>query len=126
MAPAVPAAAGWRITAPIAARADAAAVEALVSQLVGLPRERTVEGADRKAMGLAPPRAKVTLRTAKGERVLEGWAPTCLGLDESGARGRRRNRPGDCPARAFFLELTKAPGDGRARDLFPAGATRSR
>ena len=107
----------WRITAPLVGRADAAAVDALVSQLVGLPRERTVEGADRQAMGLAPPRAKVTLRTAQGERVLEVGADVPASMNLALAVDGGADLA--IAPRAFFHELTKAPGDWRARDLFP-------
>lgn len=109
---------GWKIVAPLSARADAATVDALVSQLASLARERTLTAADRQAVGLATPRAKVTLRTKTGEHRLEigGDVPASsnlvLAVDGS---------PDAVVApRAFFSELTRSPGDWRARDLFPA------
>lgn len=108
---------GWRLVAPLSARADRAAVDAFVAALTGLERERTVVGADRKAMGLEPPRAKVTLRTAAGEHRLEVGAEVpasanlALAVDGSADVG--------IAPKSFWSDLAKPPGDWRARDLFP-------
>lgn len=108
---------GWHLVAPLAARADGAAVDAFVASLAGLARERTVAGADRKAMGLAPPRAIVALRTAKGEHRLEVGAD----VPASGNVAVAVDGGADVgiASKSFWSEAAKPPGDWRARDLFP-------
>jgi len=61
---------GWRITAPLAARADRLAVDGLLDELLNLEKERTIEDLDREAAGFET-RATVELTTAGGETVLE-------------------------------------------------------
>src|SRR6185503_5043487 len=61
----------WRLAAPLAARADRAAVEGMLSSLLGLEKTRTLEKVDKKQYGLAPPVAVVTLVTDDGKRTIE-------------------------------------------------------
>jgi hypothetical protein len=69
---------GWRITAPLAAPADAGAVERLVRRVAELRRKGSVQpGADpaaRERYGLASPRARVelVLRGGKKETLAVG------------------------------------------------------
>jgi hypothetical protein len=67
----VPGETTWRLLEPIAARADTPGVKRLVSRLVDLEKERTLEGVGRDDVGLASPRATVTLGVGDQETRLE-------------------------------------------------------
>lgn len=64
----------WVVTAPVRTAADANAIDTLVGELVGLERKSVVGDkepaavADKKLFGLEPPRFRVTLTTASGEK----------------------------------------------------------
>ena len=55
-------AAEWKITKPLAARADTFAVDRLLDSITGLEKTGTVDQADPKAVGLDRPRATVRTR----------------------------------------------------------------
>ncbi len=63
---------GWRITSPVAARADGGAVELLVRRIADLRRKGSVQpGADaasRQRVGLASPRARIELELRGGKK----------------------------------------------------------
>ncbi|MEM9558349.1 MAG: DUF4340 domain-containing protein [Acidobacteriota bacterium] len=61
---------GWRLTEPLAARADAVAVDDLVERLIGLGKERELDEVERADLGLDAPRSVVTLETARGPVTL--------------------------------------------------------
>jgi Domain of unknown function (DUF4340) len=69
---------GWRITAPVAARADGGAVELLLRRVAELRRKGSVQpsadAASRQRQGLASPRARVelVLRGGKQETLAVG------------------------------------------------------
>jgi hypothetical protein len=123
--PALPAPdAEWRITRPLAARADYAAVDGLLSALTTLEKSRTLEDAAPADVGLDKPRATVRLVTAGGERVLKIGAavPTggavivgIEGVDGVGGDDRAYVVPD-----AILGEIQKAPGDWRDRRMFHA------
>ena len=106
----------WRLAAPMTARADRAAVEGLLSSVLGLEKARTLETADRKEYGLAPPAAQVTLTTAEGKRTLE------VGRELAGTDQRAVAIAGEpavhAVASSFWSDLVKPAGDWRSRELF--------
>lgn len=59
----------WRITAPVEAAADEAAVDGLLDRLVSARRQRKVEGTDPAAFGLAPPLVVVAAIDEAGTRA---------------------------------------------------------
>ncbi|HEX7622315.1 MAG TPA: DUF4340 domain-containing protein, partial [Anaeromyxobacteraceae bacterium] len=63
---------GWRITAPVAARADGGAVELLVRRVAELRRKGSVQpssdAASRQRQGLASPRARIELVLRGGKK----------------------------------------------------------
>lgn len=107
----------WRLVAPLAARADAAAVEGLLAALAALPRVRGFDGVERSAVGLEPPRLRLRLETNRGERGLEVGAAVPASGDvvvaEPGERGLLVTSAG------FLSDLERPAGEWRARDLFP-------
>jgi len=60
----------WRLTAPLAARADDGRAAGLATEIELLEAERRVADPDRAALGLDPPRLEVRLRTADREVAL--------------------------------------------------------
>lgn len=108
---------GWKLVEPLAARADAAAVNALVEGVLALEKTRTLETVDRKATGLERPEWKVRLKTADGEKVLELGAPVPPGGERIAALAGEKE--------AYVVndqlvnDLKKAPGDWRDRKLLP-------
>jgi uncharacterized protein DUF4340 len=108
--------ADWRMTAPLAARADRTSVDGLLSSLLGLEKARTFEKGDRKEYGLAPPAATVTLETTKGKRVLE------VGRELPGTDQRAVAVAGapqvQVVAATFWNDLVKPAGDWRSKELF--------
>lgn len=113
------AAAGWRITSPLAARADRSAVDSLVSSLTGLESSRTLEDFDRGELGLGQPRARVTLAAADSQSVLEIGTelPASSDMVVALAGGRVAYQV----SASIFDDLTKAPGDWRDKKLFLGG-----
>ena len=103
---------------PLAARADRGAVDGLLSTLAGLEKERTLEDADRSALGFDEPRGRVTLTTAEGETVLEIGAEVPVSSDMLVAVAGRDEVYQ--VAGSVWSDLTKKPGDWRAKDLFTA------
>ena len=99
-----------------ARRAADAAVEAMLSSLLGIEKARTLEQADRKQYGLAPPAAQVTVVTAAGKRTLE------VGRELPGTDQRAVAIAGEpavhAVSAAFWSDLVKPAGDWRSRELF--------
>lgn len=108
---------GWHIASPLEARADEAAVEAVLSTLAGLERKRTLEDLDPAAAGLDEPRARITIRAAEQETVLEVGASVpasgdvLVALDET--------LPYFVTGGGIVEQIDKAPGEWRDPDLFP-------
>lgn len=107
----------WRLVAPLSARADGGAVNALVESLLALDKSRTLETVDREVSGLDRPEAAITVKTAAGERVLEFGAEVPPG----GARlaAFRGGKEGYVVSDSVLDEIRKTPGDWRDRRLFP-------
>ncbi len=109
-------AAGWRIIAPLDARADGGAVDSLVSSLTGLEFSRAFEDFDRGELGLDDPRARVTLVASGDQKVLEIGAELPASSDmvvtvTGGAKAYQ-------VASSLFSDLTKDPGEWRDKKLF--------
>lgn len=106
----------WQIVKPIAARADAAGVGRLIDSLAGLERSSTIEDADPKATGLDRPEAKIRLKTADGETVLEIGAKVPVG-NERIVRIAGRSEAYSVPD-AFWNDLLREPGAWRDKQIF--------
>jgi len=109
-----PAAPAWKIVAPLAARADRAAVDRLAGDLTRLEVARSLADAQRAEVGLAPPRGKLTWKTADGEGWIEigGAVPASQNVVVAAAdRADLAVVPG-----WFVAELGKPAGDWRARE----------
>ncbi|HUP43429.1 MAG TPA: DUF4340 domain-containing protein [Thermoanaerobaculia bacterium] len=114
-----PAAAGpspeWRLVEPVAARADRAAVDGLLTSLTGLDKRRTIEDAERSEVGLDPPRGRVTLVTPDGERTLE------IGAEVPASENVLVALAGEpevwVTPRSFVAQLERRPGEWRSREV---------
>jgi hypothetical protein len=110
----------WRLTAPLAARADRSAVEGLIASVLALEKARTFEKADRKTYGLAPPAAEVTLVTVKDgtttQRTLE-IGSELAGTDQRAVALAGKPEVQVVPG-AFWSDVSKAPGEWRSKELF--------
>ncbi|HVR98829.1 MAG TPA: DUF4340 domain-containing protein [Thermoanaerobaculia bacterium] len=108
----------WRITRPLAARADYAAIDGLLSALTGLEKSRTLEDAAAADVGLDKPQATVRLATADGEKVLKfGAAVPTGGAVIVGIDGEDKAY---VVPDSILGEIRKAPGDWRDRQMFHA------
>ena len=104
----------WRIVAPIASRADEAAVDRLLSEIAGLEAARDLEGVARKDVGLEPPRGSVTWKTATAEgRVEIGGAVPATHDVVVAASGRAAVA---VTADGFLTELARPAGEWRSRE----------
>ena len=125
-------AAEWRIAAPerfAGARADRVAVEGLLSAVAALERSRTLEEIDRQALGLAAPRARLTIERGSDEGGDGGdgeGGPIVLAagadLPASSDMVVLREDTGEAHVvdRTVLQDLTRAAGDWRARQLVAA------
>ena len=106
----------WRIVQPLKARADTFAVDRLLDSVITLEKTRTIEDADRKAVGLDKPRATVRLATKEGEKVLQlGAGVPTGGSLIAGVEGRD---DAYVVSDSILLELDKDPGEWRDRTIF--------
>lgn len=108
----------WRLTEPIEARADRAAVDGLLTALAGLEKLRTLEDAgpaDRPELGLDPPRGRVTLVTGEGERTLQ------VGAEVPASSNVLVSLAGEpevwVTPRSFTARLDKEPGEWRSKEI---------
>ncbi len=106
----------WRLITPVDARADGPLVDGLVSRLVGLEKERTLEDVERAAVGLETPRALVRLSTASGETVLE------IGAEVPASDTMTLAIEGEAPVfvvpSLVWSDLAKEAGEWRDKNLF--------
>ncbi len=107
---------GWRIAAPLDARADGGAVDSLVSSLTGLESSRSFADFDRAELGLDEPRARVTLIAGGDQNVLEVGAevPASNDMVVALAGSAKAYRV----ASSLLDDLTKPAGDWRDKKLF--------
>jgi uncharacterized protein DUF4340 len=114
-----PADAEWRLTKPLAARADTAAVDGLLDALSGLEKTRTLDDVQPAAVGLDRPRALVRVDTADGHKVLKiGAEVPTGGATLAGLAGEKRRAY--VVSDSILNEIRKPPGDWRDRRMFPA------
>lgn len=108
----------WRLTRPLAARADAAAVDRLLDGLANLEKSRTLDQVVPAEVGLDKPRAVVALTLAgkAGETVLNIGAAVPTGGQAIVAIAGRPQAyvVGD----TLLSEVNKQPGDWRDRQMF--------
>ena len=109
----------WQIAAPVQARADFSAIEALVSRLAGLQMKSIVDApeSDPKKYGLDKPAATVKFGTGSSQAtlVLGGKAA------EGAIYARDLSRPAVFTVESTILdELKKDPAEYRQKDLFDA------
>lgn len=107
--------ASWWLRQPLEAPADAAAVERLLEQLVGLEKGRTLEQIEPAELGLAEPRGRIRLETdAEPVELLIGSAVPASTTMILGLAGRDEAY---VVADSLWRELEKPAGDWRSRDL---------
>ncbi len=107
---------GWRLVAPLASRADAAAVDGLIASLAGLEKSRTLEDVDAAAVGLERPRASIKLETGSGEvRLLVGGEVPASG---DMIVGREGESVAFVVSADVWSDLDKDAGEWRSRDVF--------
>lgn len=108
----------WKITAPMQARADAFAVDGLLTSLADLEKTRTIEEVDRKAQGLDKPRATVRIEMENGTRVLQiGAAVPTGGTLIAGVEGEEEAY---VVSDTIWSQIDREPGSWRDRQLFRA------
>jgi hypothetical protein len=113
-----PPASDWKLTQPMAARADAFAVDGLLDAVTGLQKSRTLDKVDRAATGLDKPRATVRLKTADGETVLRLGAQVPTGSELiAGVDGRSAAY---VVSDSILTQVDREPGTWRDRQLFKA------
>jgi hypothetical protein len=121
-ATAVPEPRRWRITEPFVQRADSEAVDRLVSDLAHLETERELDGAERKDVGLEPPRGRVSWKTPDGEGWLEIGGGVPASQDVVVAASGRRSPV--VTSDALIAALSRAPGEWRSREVVTAARDR--
>ena len=109
-------AADWRLTKPLAARADAFAVDRLLDAVTSLAKTNTLDQVDPKAVGLDKPRATVRLTTKDGEKVLRIGAEVPPGGSTIAAVDGRKGAY--VVSDAVLSEVDKAPGEWRDHQVF--------
>jgi len=106
----------WRLTRPLAARADAFAVDRLLDAVAALEKTGTVEGFEPRDVGLDKPRATVRLAMKKGEKVLRLGAEVPPG--SSLVAGIEGDEDAYVVSDSILTELEKAPGEWRDKVMF--------
>jgi hypothetical protein len=108
----------WKLVQPMAARADAFAVDGLLDALTGLQKSRTLEKVDRAATGLDKPRATIHLKTADGETVLRLGAEVPTGGELiAGVDGQDS---ASVVSDSILTQVQRDPGSWRDKQLFRA------
>jgi hypothetical protein len=108
----------WKLVQPMAARADAFAVDGLLDALVGLQKSRTLEKVDRAATGLDKPRATIRLKTPDGETVLRLGAEVPTGGEL--IAGLDGQSSAYVVADSILTQVDREPGSWRDKQLFRA------
>lgn len=112
---ALPAEETWKLVEPLQARADRSLVSQLLGHLVSLDKKRTLEDEDRKAAGLDPPAATVTLTTDEGDRAVRFGSEVPVSKDRLVAVDQD---PEVFVVRAsIWSDLTREPGDWRDKKM---------
>lgn len=109
----------WRLTAPVAARADYTAVESLVGRVASAQMKSiaAADGGDPKQFGLDTPAATVRIGTGSSQATLVFGKTE----KEGTVYARDLSRPAVFTLESSLLdELKKPSGDYRQKDLFDA------
>jgi uncharacterized protein DUF4340 len=106
----------WRMTRPLATRADALAVDRLLDAVASLEKTRTLEEFNPKDVGLDKPRATLRLATKEGERVLQLGAEVPPG--GSLVAALKGEKAAYVVNDTILSDLEKEPGDWRDRLMF--------
>jgi hypothetical protein len=107
----------WRITKPIAARADYAAMEGLVTRLSSAQMQQIVapDGTDLRKYGLDSPAARVNIGTGSARATLLVGMPNAEGMPFA----KDASRPAVFTIeQALITDLSKPVGEFRRKDLF--------
>ena len=109
----------WRMVEPVTARADVGAVESLLDQLDSLEKERTFDDGQAESLGLAPPRAVISISDGQVERrlLIGGDVPA----SESMIAALETTGPFHVVARAAWTEVDRSTDEWRERKVFPGG-----
>ena len=112
--------ASWRLTAPLEAPADDAAVDRLLLTLGRLEKQTTVEDPDRGDLGLEPPEATVTVTASGREQTLQ------VGVEIPVAGGRVVSLEGSdevwVTEGELWDEIHQAPDTWRSKEAVPWSA----
>jgi len=114
----------WKLTQPVAARADFSAVEGLVSRLTTLQMKSVAapEAADLAQYGLDKPAATATIGSGSSQATVALGKPS----GDGAVFARDQSKPQVVTVESAVLdELKKAPGEYRLKDLFDARAFNS-
>ena len=109
----------WQLTAPVQARADFSAIEAILGRLTGLQMKSVVDApeSDTKKYALDKPAATVRFGTGSSQATLAIGGPA----GEGSVYARDLARPAIFTIESSVLdELKKDPSDYRQKDLFDA------
>jgi hypothetical protein len=106
----------WKLVEPFNTRADAFAVDRLLDSIISLDRTSTLEGVNRKDVGLDKPRATVRLKTKDGEKVLQIGAEVPPG--GSLIAGLQGEKDAYVVPDSILTEFDRDPGDWRDRLMF--------
>lgn len=116
-----PASSAWRLVRPFSFRAADAEVDQLVSALADLRHERVLESFDPEELGLAEPRARVTLKGGKRTVTLRVGAAIPA---YSSIAVQLEGRPeAYVVGEALWDQLAKEPGEWRSPQVVPASRT---
>lgn len=111
----------WRLVRPFSFRAADAEVDRLVSALADLRHERVLESFDPQELGLAEPRARVTLKG--GDRTVTLRVGAAIPAYSSIAVQLEGRSEAYVVGEALWDQLAKEPGEWRSRQVVPASRT---
>lgn len=106
----------WRMTRPLAVRADSFAVDRLLDSLTSLEKNRTLEDVNPKDVGLDKPRAVVRLATKDGEKVLQLGAEVPPG--GTLIAGFKGEKDAYVVSNSILSEVDRDPKEWRDRTMF--------
>jgi Domain of unknown function (DUF4340) len=106
----------WQLKAPLEGRADGPAVDALVTALLALEKERTMDDGDAAQMQLAPPRATVEIGSDDDRRplLIGGEVPASSDMIVAPSA----DGPFYVVARSVWDPLQKPGGEWRSHDVY--------
>ena len=106
----------WRMTRPLAVRADTFAVDRLLDGLTTLEKNRTLDEVNAKDVGLDKPRAVIRVTTKDGEKVLKLGAEVPPG--GSLIAGFQGEKGAYVVSDSILTEVDHEPRDWRDRAMF--------